>query len=235
MKDIFIDLKSIVWVEKIDTKNKSHDLLIQAVESSINELTMHFLNNPYFFYNESDVNCHLFNIIFQKFQSSGLNNSIETADKRYSILLHKEYPTKTRYMKNKKSGQLQKVERGTKGHFDLCVWNPELMNKRKFRAESDSQEQEIKIAIEIILVDNNYHAQTALNHLKRDLMKLSDPENKVELGFMLFFARNWENQEDFKKLAKEQLTLKENTKTRYIEISNDLKINLSLNELTSKP
>lgn len=225
----------MVWMQKMSTPNESKDLILKAVESSINELTTHFVNNSYYFFTDSDIKCHLFNLIFQKFELSGLNKALKTADERSSILLHKEYPTKGRYMKNKKSGQLQRVERGSKGYFDLCVWDPDLVNKRKFRAESESQEQEIKIAIEIALAENDYQAQTALNHTKRDLLKLSDPYNKVEYGVMLFFARNWENRDEFKKLAKEQLILKEKPKTLYIEISDNSKIKESFNDLITKP
>ena len=225
----------IRFVEVMSNSKESRDLIFQIVESSIEELVAHFLKNPYFFYTENDIHCHLFNIIFQKFELNGLNKPRETLDGESSILLHKEYPTKAKYRINKESKELQKDDKGRRGHFDLCVWNPDLVNEKWFRHAGGLGEQETIVAIEIALVENNYHAQTALNHTKRDLLKLSDPENNVKHGYMLFFARNWENREDFKKLAKKQLDLGTKPTSIYIERSNDLKINLPLIEFLSKP
>jgi hypothetical protein len=45
-----------------------------------------------------------------------------TKDCKSSILLHEEYPTKERY--NAKSLK-ENVPRGSRGHFDICIWNPE--------------------------------------------------------------------------------------------------------------
>jgi len=211
---------------------ESHDIILQLVKESIDELAAHFLKNPYFFYTENDLHCHLFNIIFKKFESHELNKPIETSDGKSSILLHKEYPTKAQYRRNE-AGKLQKVEKGRKGrrgHFDLSVWNPDLVNERLFRSEGGKGEQETFIAIELALVENNYQAKDALIHTKNDLLKLSDSENNVEYGFMLFFVREWDNRDEFKLIAKKQLTLKEKPTSYYIETKKEL-----LNDFLNKP
>tara|TARA_B100000315_G_scaffold179822_1_gene168611 strand:+ start:77 stop:727 length:651 start_codon:yes stop_codon:yes gene_type:complete len=211
---------------------KSHDIIHQLVKESIDELAAHFLKNPYFFYTENDLHCHLFNIIFKKFESHELNKPIETSDGKSSILLHKEYPTKAQYRRNE-AGKLQKVEKGRKGrrgHFDLSVWNPDLVNKKLFRSKGGKGEQETFIAIELALVENNYQAKDALIHTKNDLLKLSDSENNVEYGFMLFFVREWDNRDEFKLIAKKQLTLKEKPTSYYIETKKEL-----LNDFLNKP
>ena len=209
---------------------ESHDIILQLVKESIDELAAHFLKNPYFFYTENDLHCHLFNIIFKKFESSGLNMPYKTSDEKYSILLHKEYPTKAKYSGNKKTGELEKEEGKTRGHFDLSVWNPDLVNERLFRSEGGKGEQETFIAIELALVENNYQAKDALIHTKNDLLKLSDSENNVEYGFMLFFVREWDNRDEFKLIAKKQLTLKEKPTSYYIETKKEL-----LNDFLNKP
>ena len=71
---------------------------------------------------------------------------------------------------------------------------------------------------------------TEKNHTKRDLKKLSDLENNVEHGFMLFFVRNWGKHKDkFKKLAKDQLNLKEKPTSYYIETKKELLSNFLTN------
>jgi hypothetical protein len=172
---------------------KSHDIIHQLVKESIDELAAHFLKNPYFFYTENDLHCHLFNIIFKKFESHELNKPIETSDGKSSILLHKEYPTKAQYRRNE-AGKLQKVEKGRKGrrgHFDICIWNPDLVNKKLFKSEGGSDEQETFIAIELAL-NEDMDKDNKLIHLTNDCEKLTDKENGVDQGYILHFIRTEE-------------------------------------------
>ena len=172
---------------------KSHDIIHQLVKESIDELAAHFLKNPYFFYTENDLHCHLFNIIFKKFESHELNKPIETSDGKSSILLHKEYPTKAQYRRNE-AGKLQKVEKGRKGrrgHFDLCIWNPDLVNKKLFRSKGGSDEQETFIAIELAL-NEDMDKDNKLIHLKNDYTKLTDEKNDVDQGYILHLIRTEE-------------------------------------------
>lgn len=109
-------------------------LAVQIVESSIDELVSHYLENPYHFYTENDLHCHLFSSIFEKLWATGLNQPWITKDGKASILLHKEYPTKARYRRNRAPKEPEKTKEGARGHFDLCLWDPLTVNKRLFRS-----------------------------------------------------------------------------------------------------
>lgn len=113
----------------------------------------------------------------------------------------------------------EKTKTGARGHFDLCLWDPLTVNQRFFRSNGGVLEQETFIAIEFDLVENQVPAWEALHHVKWDLLKLSDPENQVKHGFMLFFTRNWMNRKEFLQLAKEQLNYTGETTTLYVESS----------------
>ena len=88
---------------------EARNIIVQIVSSSINELVSYFIENPYHFYTENDLHCHLFHRIFQKLEVSRLNKPLLTSDGKMSILLHKEYPTKVRYRRNRTPLELKKM------------------------------------------------------------------------------------------------------------------------------
>lgn len=101
--------------------------LVRITESAIEDLIETFKATPYLFYTENDLHCYLYAQILSKL-------SIEewickTADGKESILLHKEYPTKEHYSREALE---EGVEKGSRGHFDLTIWNPEKTKERLF-------------------------------------------------------------------------------------------------------
>ncbi|UCH02075.1 MAG: hypothetical protein JSV20_09755, partial [Candidatus Bathyarchaeota archaeon] len=104
-----------------------------------------------------------------------------------SNLLHKEYPTKSRYKRNYEA-RSEKLERGSRGHFDLCLWDPERTEDRFIRRSGGIGEQRTLAAIELSL---NEHHNRFFWHTYWDWLKLSDPDNEVENGIMLFFVRDY--------------------------------------------
>lgn len=163
--------------------------LASIVESSIKNLVNTFMSTPYRFYTESDLHCFLYNQLDQRMDAAG-SGTFETYDGRTAILLHKEYPTKERY--NRK--RLAVNPRGKRGHFDLCIWNPNIVRSRLFRARRAAdinREQHTFIVIEFDLVEHNSGFRNAMHHLQWDFMKLSDRSNNVEHAYLLVFVRNW--------------------------------------------
>jgi hypothetical protein len=135
-------------------------------------------------------------------------------------LLHKEYPTKARY----EAKALKEVNSGgARGHFDLCIWNPELAGERVFRAgHSDfKSEQHTFIAIEIDLIEGNRTLESVLHHFKWDLLKLTGDKNEVEHGYQLVFARDWTHKDDFVTQARMEAAKAKNTTVLYIESDKD--------------
>jgi len=195
--------------------------LVQITESAINRLIMTFKTNPYFFYTENDLHCHLFNEIFGRLKL--IDWQCKTRDEFASILLHKEYPTKLRY-NAKVSKKVEKA--GARGHFDLCIWNPEKTEERDFRAQRTNfkEEQQTFIAIEFDLIERNDSYDSALHHFKWDQLKLTSLENEVEYGYQLVFVRDWENKNDFVEKARKHSERAANTTVLYVERNDQSKI-----------
>ena len=128
------------------------DHLQKIVEASIEDLLSTFKGYPYFFYTENDLHTYLYFEIFRRLPQKEW--ICKTRDGKSSILLHKEYPTKERY-----SAKLLKenVPKGSRGHIDLTVWNPEKTKERLFRVtpkDSFENEQQTFIAIELDMIEN---------------------------------------------------------------------------------
>jgi hypothetical protein len=168
--------------------------LVQITESAIDNLIMAFKAAPYLFYTESDLHCYLYSEILNKLPLEDWQCKIE--DGKSSILLHKEYPTKERYS----AKELQEnVSGGARGHFDLCIWNPQKTGERLFRARSTNfeEEQQTFIVVEFDLIEGSESLEQAIHHFKWDLLKLRSQKNEVEHGYQLVFVRDWAHRDSF--------------------------------------
>lgn len=174
--------------------------LVQITESAIDNLVSTFKATPYLFYMENDLHCHLYTQLLNKLSREEW--LCKTADSKKSILLHKEYPTKERYSREAlKEG----LARGSRGHFDLSIWNPEKTKDRLFRVRQSTdfeREQQTFFAIEFDLVEGNDNLDQAVHHLKWDLLKLKSKKNEVEYGYLLVFARDWIHSKSFLEVVK---------------------------------
>ena len=184
------------------------DQLQKIVEASIDDLLSTFKDYPYFFYTENDLHTYLYFEIFRRLPQKEW--ICKTRDGKSSILLHKEYPTKERY-----SAKLLKenVPKGSRGHIDLTLWNPEKTEERLFRVthkDSFESEQQTFIAIELDMIEGSESLTSAIHHFKWDLLKLRSKKNEIEHGYSLMFVRDWLHSEKFlsevKKLPQDNKT-----------------------------
>jgi len=182
--------------------------LLKVVESSIDALLTTFKNNPYFFYTEHDLHTNLYYEIFRRLPPKDW--LCKTKDEKTSILLHKEYPTKERY-----SAKLlqENVSKGSRGHIDLTVWNPEKTEEKLFRAtykDGFENEQQTFIGIELDMIEGSESLKDVIHHFKWDLLKLRSKRNEIEHGYSLVFVRDWLHSEKFlseiKKLRQDNKT-----------------------------
>ena len=160
--------------------------LLVNIESGIKELIESFKAKPYTFYSENDLNSALFHILSLK----GVNKPCMSRLGRKKIpssILHKEYPTKGRYKRNNRGPSIKK-RRGTRGYYDICVWDSETASRRQFKASGGKNEQRTLVAIEMSL---NEHHSLFEWRVYWDLLKLTDPDNEVEKGYILFFVRDY--------------------------------------------
>ena len=196
--------------------------LVRIVESSIKSLVDTFMETPYLFYTENDLHCYLYHEIYSKLPPKKWQ--CETKDKKKSILLHKEYPTKQRYS----AKELRRnVLGGARGHFDLSIWNPERTRDKLFRVRQSidfENEQQTFIAIEFDLIEGNDSFDQAVHHLKWDLMKLGDTKNEVEYGCSLVFVRDWIHRDEFLKKIKDEAVKEQEIVALYVESSEKRKL-----------
>jgi len=152
------------------------DWFFEEVGSAIRALIEKFVEMPYFFYSEQDMHAYL----YHKLISGKLGEFfVETHFGDKSVLLHKEYPT------------LRIYPGGRRGHFDLAIIDPEYASESHWRMqvrERSYSRHRLKAAFEFGL---NAMGTTRLDltHFRKDLERLTNTENKVERGYLLFFVR----------------------------------------------
>jgi len=155
------------------------DWFFEEISSGIRALVEKFIEMPYFFYSEQDMHAYL----YHKLISGKLGELlVETHFGDKSVSLHKEYPTLRIYPGRR---------RGGRGHFDLAIIDPEYASESHWRMqvrEPPYSRHRLKAAFEFGL---NAIGTTRLDltHFRKDLERLTKPENKVERGYLLFFVR----------------------------------------------
>lgn len=155
----------------------SKEQLVRITETSIDKLITTYKSTPYLFYSENDLHAFLYHDIFSKLPMESWQ--CETADGKSSILLHEEYPTKERYREKELK---ENVPKGRRGHFDVCIWNPEKTRDRQLRVIQSArfeEEQQTFIAVEFDLVEHSDSLEQTMHHLKWDLLKLKSLRNEV--------------------------------------------------------
>lgn len=169
-------------------------VLVPLFEKAIHSLVRRFRNHPYAFYTETDMHCYLYHRLY----TGGLLNGLyRTAEGHITTLLHKEYPTATRFNR-REDGTLEESETGRRrGAFDLCVWDP------RFIEENEHRKQKVLCAAELALNE----CRPGNPHTLNDATKLAGSASEIKYGFLLFFVRNdhsyernkreiWDNLED---------------------------------------
>jgi len=197
----------------------SKEQLVQIAETSIDHLITAYSSEPHLFYAENDLHAFLYQDILNRLPIK--NWKCRTLDGKLSILLHEEYPTKQRYSEKHLK---ENVPRGKRGHFDLCIWNPENTSGRRFRVTQSTkfeEEQQTFVAIEFDLLEHNDSLDQAVHHLKWDLMKLKSVKNEVEYGFSLVFVRHWVHNDEFLKKIKTQIERENKITVLYAEKTRD--------------
>ena len=156
--------------------------IFQEVGQAIKVLLERFFEKPFFFYTEQDMHAFLYHKLISKKLGEYF---VETSSKDQTILVHKEYPTLNAYVGPR--------GKHTRGHFDLAIIDPVHSSESHWRRnikEPHYSRHTPKVAIEIGL-DEIRNIRLDLEHF--DFERLTDPENKVERGYLLFFVRR----EDF--------------------------------------
>lgn len=151
--------------------------IVAQFENAIRGLITRFRAHPYAFYTESDLHCYLYHLLYR----GGLINGLyRTAEGQDTILLHKEYPTATRYSREPDKTLKPSPQGRRRGAFDICIWDPHYIGTLAHR------KQKVLCAAELALNECGKNSVHTIN----DATKLTGTENEVRYGYLLFFVRD---------------------------------------------
>jgi hypothetical protein len=123
------------------------------------------------------MHCYLYHRLY----ADGLFNGLyRTADGHDTILLHKEYPTVSRYTRQQDRQLMTDPVGRSRGHFDISVWDPAYISSYQHR------KQKVLCAAELALNECDKNSMHTVN----DATKLADPGNEIKYGYLLFFVRD---------------------------------------------
>lgn len=152
--------------------------IINLAEEGIEEFISYFFDNPEFFFHESDLHPYLFMKIYNKLKE---RNNLSVG---FKSRLHREVPTKSRYVRDKKSRFLKVSSKNSsnyksskKGHFDLAILDIDKTKDERFDNPI--------VAIELKMNHSNDYDMMIYN----DWLKLTDKNNGIKKGILLFFIR----------------------------------------------
>jgi len=100
----------------------------QNLESTIGDMVAHFVENPYAFFTEADAVIHLSQLILD---DPYFGKTYKPLDNFETSLIHREYPTFFRFDDNNPTARLSPVSGARRGHSDLVILNPDLIQSHK--------------------------------------------------------------------------------------------------------
>ena len=135
-----------------------------------------FRNHPYAFYTETVMHCYLYHRLYKP-PFSLLH---PTKENHKTILLHKEYPTRSRYTRQTNRLLASNPAGRRRGRFDISIWDPAFIRDRAHR------QQKVLCAAELALNECGKKSVHTVN----DATKLADPGNEIKYGYLLYFVRD---------------------------------------------
>ena len=100
----------------------------KSLDSCISSLGHKFLKWPNNFFTESDAHSFLYYYIFRS-GPKDLKLFYPTNDGSKTVLIHREYPTSFRFIKE----SMELDDKGGRGHYDLVVLNPDFVSNHSIK------------------------------------------------------------------------------------------------------
>lgn len=168
--------------------------LDSEIEKCIKSLGEKFLKWPYNFFTESDAHSFLYYYIFRSGYKQ-LKQFYPTNDSSFkTVLIHREYPTSFRYRKI----NMERDEKGGRGHYDLVVLNPDFINKhsieeviaKDFKKCCKDEPDHLLAAIEFKLIVNPLSSRLE-SEIRKDFQKLTlaIETRQTRNAYMIIFNR----------------------------------------------
>ena len=194
-----MDMRSLfIWCNYMETV-KLNETLSSDINRCIRILSEKFRKWPYNFFTESDAHSYLY-LSFFRYGTPALKSLYQSKDHRRSVLIHREYPTFFRY--SQKELKLCRLDesKGTCGHYDMVVLNPDFINNHEIqqviskdntiRQTVNFNDNHLLAAIEFKLLHKPLTGDLR-DEIKKDFIKLgwALETKQAREAYMLIFNR----------------------------------------------
>lgn len=190
-----------------------NEQFIEATKSAINKVVSDFQNETDRFWNERDVHWSIFYYLKQQ----------HIFQQRYAAeLIRAEFPTLGKYAK--------KEGRRSRGHFDLAILDPgsvAAVAKLNLKPWTDWDIYLPLVRVLIAVEVKTWVDRLRFDRINWDILKLTDPENKVGYPYFLNFVQlDWEKTEmkDYYAKLRRHLSGKPKSKLKILCVPNEIAI-----------
>lgn len=154
-------------------EERSISEIIRAVDSCIEKLCADFQEHPSYYFTENDLVCKF----YQLFISEIGDYRVKGCDEKYHQIIHMEYPTPFKCsMKGTDFILMANDSHYRRGHFDIAILNPEIINLLSFE---EVRSQKFQLVLNNVLGIVNQSRPMILYALEfvfhRDKMKNGGP------------------------------------------------------------
>jgi len=185
---------------------------IEATERAINQVVNDYQNEPDRFWNERDIHWSLFYHLKQQ----------EVFQRRYATeLIRAELPTLRKYGKE---------GRTARGHFDLVILDPDSVATEAVRNLKPWADWDVYLPLVRVLIAievKTWVDRLRFDRTNWDILKLTDPENKVGYPYFLNFVQlDWERivMKDYYTKLRRYLSGKPKSKLKILCVPNEIAI-----------
>ncbi len=198
-------------------------------------------HHTYYFWKEEDIQSYLYSLILQS------GKFIHRSENKEILLVHREYTTKLQYDPKKNFQIIKKNGNRSRGEIDIVVLDPKN-NWKEYSAEYKIHTAiEIKFQRSFATGNTQTSKSNFLKYLYPDYRKVTDTENDIEYGHLMYFVKSnrrkplFNNIDDVKKLIKDNISNLplerevnlDKVKFTYLEISPKMKEPLFLKNYES--
>lgn len=156
-----------------ENEEKSNSELKRAVDSCIEKLCTDFREHPSYYFTENDLVCKF----YQLFISEVGDYRVKDRNEKYHRIIHMEYPTPFKCsMKGTNFILKANDSHYRRGHYDIAILNPEIINQLSFE---EVRSQKFQLVLNEVLDKVNQSQPMILYALEfvfhRDEMKGNGP------------------------------------------------------------
>jgi hypothetical protein len=187
-------------------------------------------HHTYYFWKEEDIQSYLYSLMLQ----SGKFVHRLSEDKT-TLLIHREYTTKSQYDTSNNYRIFKKKGNSSRGEIDIVVWNPSNEWK-EYNAEYKIHSAiELKFQRDFVTGRTKTSKSNFLEYFYPDYRKVTDIENGIEFGHMMYFVKSNRRKPLFNNIGDVKKVIKDNVRNLPLEREVNLdKVKFTYMEISAK-